>query len=97
MDVNQQGTTILHSTIQPQKNVLLKTAVSKVSSGYLATEANVLFAEGAQRSFITEKLASELDIVHEGSDLINLISFGDTDKRVRRLDTATMYVISEND
>ena len=41
---------------------LLKTAVAPVIAGNVKTQANILFDEGAQRSFISEEMASELQI-----------------------------------
>lgn len=51
----QPDTAILHSTTQFRPNVLLKTAIAKVSSAHYTTDAHILLDEGAQRSFITEK------------------------------------------
>ena len=42
---------------------LLKTTVASVIAGNIKTSANILFDEGAQRSFITTELAEELHIV----------------------------------
>lgn len=38
-------------------NVRPKTAITKVSASYNMVDANILFEGGAQRSFITQKLA----------------------------------------
>ncbi|CAC5421243.1 unnamed protein product [Mytilus coruscus] len=64
--------TFLHA----QSNILLKTAVSQVTSGLQCTDANILFDEGAQRSFITEKLATELKLAITGQETVNLSGFG---------------------
>ncbi|CAC5399754.1 unnamed protein product [Mytilus coruscus] len=49
--------TVLHS--QAQTNVILKTVVAQVISDCKCTDANILFDEGAERSFITEKHRAE--------------------------------------
>ena len=87
---------ILHS--QAPANVLLKTAVAQVSSGYVCTEANILFDEGAQRSFITEKLAEELNLQVNGRENVNLSGFGDKPEntRVRSLKTANVYILTDD-
>lgn len=95
-DTTPANATILHSGLHQRNNVLLKTAVAKVCSATSSADANILFDEGAQSSFITESLADELQLPRTGSDVINLASFGATTKSVRRLDTATVYLISDN-
>lgn len=71
------GTAIRHSTTHLQSNILLKTTVGQVSSqDYNITNTNTLFDEGAQRSFITEKLDEELKLKHTGSDTLSLASLG---------------------
>ena len=47
---------------QPRSGVLLKTAVAKVTSRIYTADANILFDEGAQRSFVTRELADKLFI-----------------------------------
>ena len=70
-------TALLHSSTQQRLNVLLKTAVTQVSSQEKCkTTTNILFDEGAQRLFITEKLANKLKIKHTGLDTIEVASFG---------------------
>ena len=59
---SSEHSTILHSVTQSRNNVLLKTAVAMVTSGSNSAEANILFDEGAQRSFITRDLADKLNI-----------------------------------
>jgi len=45
---------------------LLKTAIANVSSGSTTTEGHILFNEDAQRSFITQSLADELQLQPTG-------------------------------
>ncbi|XP_060592650.1 uncharacterized protein LOC132747318 [Ruditapes philippinarum] len=69
------GTAILHSTTHQRSNILLKTAIAQVSSQDYTITTNILFDEGAQRSFITEELAEKLKLKPNGSDTITLASF----------------------
>ena len=55
---------------------LLKTAVATVSTPNVTMEGNIIFDEGAQRSFITQELAAKLNLQPYGKDNINLASFG---------------------
>ncbi|XP_052218332.1 uncharacterized protein LOC127835952 [Dreissena polymorpha] len=87
--------TILHSSTQARSNVLLKTAVGKVSSDNCMIEANILFDKGAQRSFITEKLANELNVKETGTETIYLAAFGHSSQNVQIMKTATVHVITD--
>ena len=86
----------LHSTIQNQTNVLLKTAVAEVTSRSLTTTANILFDEGAQRSFITQQLADELELPRNGNDLINLATFGSDARNTQSFETTTVHVFADH-
>jgi hypothetical protein len=59
------------------------------------TEASILFDEGSQRSFITEKLANELGITQRKSEIINLSTFGKTEN-VQKLDSKTINLITDS-
>ena len=59
-------------------------------------EASILFDEGAQKSFITEHLAAELQLTRETTETIYLASFGSTTSKVQQVDIATVHVIAEN-
>ncbi|VDI53500.1 Hypothetical predicted protein [Mytilus galloprovincialis] len=55
---------------------------------------NILFDEGAQRSFVTEELASKLDIKAVGTEDIHLSAFGNASTKVRHLPKGMIYVES---
>lgn len=57
---------ILHTSNQQNKAVFWKTAVAPVWSLTQCDDANVLFDEGAQRSFIKQDLADRLNAKSEG-------------------------------
>lgn len=87
-------TTILHSSMSAQ-GILLKTAISKVNAGHIQTEANILFDEGAQTSFITESLAQELQLPRTGTQPISLATFGNNTQQLQHLETSTVYVVAD--
>ena len=74
----------LHNADRPPPNALLKTAISEVSASHFSADANILFDEGVQRSFITQKLADDLQIQHKGTVEINLSTFGGSSQTLRR-------------
>ena len=79
--LNPSSTTTTLTAFVPPRSIrnticLLKTAIASVVSVNLQVEANILFDEGSQRSFITEKLAGMLGVVPQRSENINLSSFG---------------------
>ena len=72
-------------TSNPQSSVLfnpsdsvclLKTAVTEVKSDKKSAVANVLFDEGAQRSFISQQLADVLHLTPSRQQNITLAPFG---------------------
>ncbi|XP_045157295.2 uncharacterized protein LOC123523710 [Mercenaria mercenaria] len=87
---------ILHSTTQSRPSVLLKTAVAKVTSDGNCTDANILFDEGAQRSFITEELADKLQLSRSGTEVVQLAAFGSSSMKVSHKNKATVYLLTDN-
>ena len=68
-----------HSLISPTStSCLLKTAVAEVRAGTHYRKANILFDEGAQKSFISQKLADSLRVQSREQQSICLSSFGGT-------------------
>ena len=55
---------------------LLKTAVAIVTAGDKQTRANILFDDGAQRSFVSQKLADLLNLNPQTRENISISSFG---------------------
>lgn len=88
-------TSVMYSSShRDQPNVLLQTAVAPVKFGQRTTDANILFDEGAQRSFISKNLAEKLELKPSGVEEINILGFGDSgkEKRVQKLHTAVIKV-----
>ena len=55
-------TPALHSNLHTTPVCLLKTAVAPVVNGHTRIHANILFDEGAQRTFISTQLAAKLQV-----------------------------------
>ena len=73
---------------------LLKTAVAKVVSDVGSATANILFDEGAQRSFISKKLANALKLLPCRNESISLASFGADASMPQCLDVTTVNIVS---
>jgi hypothetical protein len=71
---------------------LLKTAIATVQSRNRAATAHILLDEGAQRSFITEELANNLNLVPERTEPLHLSVFGGAQTSVKRVDIATVHL-----
>jgi len=85
-DTTASLSTIVPSHLTRNTVCLLKTAIATVVNGSVQAEAHILFDEGSQRSFLTEKLARLLEVVPCSSEHISLTSFGSTRPLPRRLD-----------
>jgi hypothetical protein len=86
----------LHSTSSRSSKVLLKTAVAEVqSTNGTECQANIMFDEGSQRSFISEKLAAELQLEVTGREVLNVAGFGSKKTEVRHLDKVHLTIIGE--
>ena len=73
---------------------LLKTAIATVCTDYICCEANVLFDEGAQRSFITRTLANQMGLETSEIESIHLSAFGGQASAVRHLPLVTLNVVT---
>ena len=97
---NNQALTTMASTplsLSYTSICLLKTAIANVSSTTTTAEGNILFDEGAQRSFITQKLADELQLQPTHQEIISMSSFGAQVSSSRSLAVVTMFVHTLND
>ena len=73
---------------------LLKTAVAQVNERGVHVEANILFDEGAQRSFITEQLVNTLRISPHTTENVSISAFGDKLSSSTQLGVATINVVT---
>ena len=71
---------------------LLKTAITTVGEQHTYGKANILFDDGAQRSFITKNLAAQLRLQPTKKEVINLSAFGAQPKPPQNLDSTIVYV-----
>ena len=102
---NQKGLdnsiSVVHTTLTPASRsipphintaCLLKTAIAPISAGDVKAQANILFDEGAQRSFISAEMAAELHITPATSEDISIASFGTNCTLYQQLGVATVKV-----
>ena len=81
------------TTKSPTSSIcLLKTAVAPVCVNGRRTEANILFDEGAQRSFMSSKLAQKLRISPQHSENINISAFGGEPSSFQHLGVTTINI-----
>ena len=71
---------------------LLKTAIAAVSSETTTDEGNILFDEGAQRSFVTQQLANRPHLQPTHHENISVSSFGAQVSSPRSLEVVTLFV-----
>ena len=83
-------TTSLH--LASNNVCLLKTAITTVSANGTYVEANILFDEGSQRSFISKGLADCLQVLPHGSENLSISTFGTETSHVSKLEVATIYL-----
>ena len=74
---------------------LLKTAVAKVVSNSGSDTANILFDEGAQRSFISKRLANTLQLTPRRQEHVSLASFGADTSTPQHLDVTDVKIVSQ--
>lgn len=63
--------------MQSRTDVLLKTAISPDWTGIQTVSENILLDEGLQKSFISEYLATKLQMPPKGTTTVSLAAFGD--------------------
>ena len=71
---------------------ILKTAIATVGAQHTYGKANILFDEGAQRSFITKNLAAQLRLQTTEKEVINLSAFCAQPKPPQNFDSTIVYV-----
>ncbi|XP_065884078.1 uncharacterized protein [Dysidea avara] len=75
---------------------LLKTAIAPVISGGTRINANILFDEGAQKSFICSELASKLQLIPDTTTQVALSSFGANSPSLQTLEMTTIQIQTLN-
>ena len=73
---------------------LLKTAIATVCHDQTQCETNILFDEGAQRSFITQSLANQLGVCYTERESIALSSFRRHSTSQRQLPVTSITIIT---
>ena len=92
------STTATLQSIQLTKEpiCLLKTAVATVAHEGTQVDANILFDEGSQRSFATQILIDKLRLQPHQTELIQLSTFGSPNPQVKKLNVASLQVITKS-
>ena len=85
-------TPALHSNLHAMPVCLLKTAVAPVVNGHTRIHANILFDEGAQRTFISTQLAAKLQVTPMTTTQVALSSFGADSKSLQTMDVANVQI-----
>ena len=87
-----QKSNAMQSTV-PVSSCLLKTAIAMIgSSAGISLEGNILFDEGAQRSFISQDMAIKLNLQPCNKESISLASFGATSATHTNLPTGIIQI-----
>ncbi|XP_064621909.1 uncharacterized protein LOC135484415 [Lineus longissimus] len=71
---------------------ILKSAVATAKSPTRSTKVNIILDEGSQRSFITAKCASNLELKPQSREMIKIAPFGANAKAVRALDNVIVQI-----
>lgn len=80
----------------PTSVCLLKTAIANISAGQTTAEGHILFDEGAQRSFIAQELANQLQLQPYNYEHISVSSFGKQISTSKRLAVASISIHTLN-
>ena len=83
-----------NSTVNHGQLALLKTAIATVGHDLTHCEANILFDEGAQRSFITQTLANQLGVRYTEKESIALSAFGAHSSSSRHLPVTNINIVT---
>ena len=83
-------TTLAPHKVPKNTTCLLKIAIATIVGTDLQMEANILFDEGSQQSFLKEKLARELALTPYKFETISLSSFGAEKPLHRQMDTVSI-------
>ena len=93
-DTTSLTTLTSDSLLSSRQSYLLKTAVATVMSVDRETEANILFDEGSQCSFLTQDLADALSLTPHHQEDICLSAFGSTHPLNKRMKVACVNIKS---
>ena len=90
--------TVALTTLTPQltksATCLLKTAIATAVERHSQTQASVLFDEGSEWSFLTEKLAGELAVEPYRFENISLSSFGTDNPCHKRMEAVLIHIMT---
>ena len=90
MNTNSSVTVTTTRINKSETLILLKTASSNLWFKNTAINVNILFDEGAQRTFVTERVMNTLNGRCSRSEDVNLVTFGANNSKLRRVDVADL-------
>ena len=70
----------------------LKTTVATVSSHGTSVDANILFDEGSQRSFVSKRLADCLQVKPHKTEILSISTFGTQVCHTRQFETTVIHL-----
>ena len=71
----------------------MQTATAKINGIQRSTNAKIFLDSGSHRTYITEKLASELNLKGSGTENISLVTFGNSSYTVLCSSTSKLTII----
>ena len=86
------STSTLHLT--GGNTCLLKTAIGNISANGYCVEANILFDESSQRSFLAKSLADRLNLYPHSTETVALSTFGNQGARTMKVSVTTVQLIT---
>lgn len=82
-----------HASCSGKYSINTEQATAKVTSGETVMVTNILFDEGSQSLFITEKLAENLNLKYTETETPTIAAFG---LKEMTLKTSTLYLIADS-
>ena len=89
---NAPPTPVTNTHVASSGICLLKTAVAAVSSGGTCVNANILFDEGSQRSFISKGLANFLQVQPHRTEHLSISTFGAQTSHTSQFEAAVIHL-----
>lgn len=82
-----------HASCSGKYSINTEQAAAKVTSGETVMVTNILFDEGSQSLFITEKLAENLNLKYTETETLTIAAFG---LKEMTLKTSTLYLNADS-
>ena len=76
--------------------VCLRLILNQIENITTSSQANILFDEGSERTFVTQKLIDELELRPVSTENISISAFGSQPSATRSIDVVNIFVETEN-